>query len=61
MSKVINLYEKHIKGMSKGDLTVESEAFVTNVKTSIRKTLKIKSSKVYITARSLKHIYDVYI
>lgn len=54
----MDLYTKYIKGTPKGDLVVKSEAFVSNVKTSVRKTFNVKSAKVYITVRSLKHIYE---
>lgn len=52
------MYTKYIRGTPRGDLVVKSEAFVSNVRTSVRKTFNANSSKVYITARSLKHIYE---
>lgn len=58
MLTMMDVYKKHVKGTSKGDLAPDIVGSVCTLETSVRKKLKVESPKVYIKARALKHIYE---
>lgn len=58
VTKILSLYENHIKGRGRKDFVPEVKVRVGNVKKTIKKVIKVKNCKVFATTRSIKHIYD---
>lgn len=58
MLSVYQLYEKHVMGTSKGDLSPNVFGFVCYLNNSVKRKLNLSSSIVIIRARALKHVYE---
>lgn len=56
-----NLFNKYIKGSNYKEYIIISRIFVCKPKKEIQKILGKYSRKVFITTKSLKHIYDRHI
>ena len=59
MSSVIkSVVRKHISGTSKKAPVIELTVFVCNLTKIVQKELSFPTNRVYLTTRSLKHLYD---
>ncbi|HRN70429.1 MAG TPA: hypothetical protein PLS49_04535 [Candidatus Woesebacteria bacterium] len=53
-----NLIEKYIEGTKPKQYIKVFNFLISHLTSKVKRSIKIKSSKVYITSKALKHIYD---
>ena len=55
------LYQKHIFSTKWKEKVYETEITICHIKPLVKKALNIQASKVTLTSKSLKHIYDKHV
>jgi len=58
---LVYLYQKHVLNTKWREIIYETEITICHVRPLIKKALNIQASKVTLTSKSLKHIYDKHI
>lgn len=56
--RLVELHERHIKGTEKGAIVPHRTILLCNLTRATQKALSVKTYKVYINTRVLKHLYD---
>ena len=52
------LFRQHVRGTSKGTIVINDVALLCHLTKAVTKAINLNSEKVYITTRTMKHMYD---